>query len=103
MIVRVGIGQVKQGRMKDLVAALDAGLYEEYRRLPGFDRVVLLKDTASGRVMSLSFWKTEQQLADGEAATAKHRLDLSEFFAAQRTSETFVVERDIRAATTAAV
>ena len=97
MEARVGIGQVKPGRMHELVDRLQSTVYSVYRGQQGFSSALLLTNADNGKVLSISIWQTLENLEAGEAQTAKPRAALAELFAAQRMRETYDVSLDVGA------
>jgi heme-degrading monooxygenase HmoA len=91
MQARVGIGQVRPGKMHELVERLEGTVYSVYREQKGFSGAVLLTNADTGKVMSISMWDSAADLNAGEESTAKQRAALAELFAAQRMRETYEV------------
>jgi heme-degrading monooxygenase HmoA len=67
MYVRVTMVPLQAGKTSDVTAVFREVLVPALGKLPGFEELLLLTDSASGKAISISIWRTQEEWAASEA------------------------------------
>ena len=94
MHARVTTGTVHPERLDEFVAALKGSLIPAAERQAGYREFLLLTDRASGRVVGITLWDSEEALRASEQAGGYYREQLAKlapFFASPPTRDAYEV------------
>ena len=67
MYARSGLVEVSPSRVDDAVRALADEQIPRYRELQGYRGITVLADRHSGKILGISFWESEADIAASDA------------------------------------
>ena len=94
MHARVTTGAVQPERLDEFVRSLQESLIPAAERQAGYREFLLLTDRASGRVVGITLWDTEEALRASEEAGGYYREQLAKlapFFASPPSRDAYEV------------
>src|SRR5262249_6951149 len=71
LVVRVALFAADQGTLEDRRDFIDRHLFPAVRTVPGYVGTFLGRDPKSGQLVSISFWRSDADLAAGEQAVGR--------------------------------
>lgn len=71
LVVRVAVFSNDQGRLDHYRDFIEGHLFPTLRAVPGYVGTFLGRDTSSGQLISLSFWRSEADALAGEEAIGR--------------------------------
>ena len=98
LVMRVAVFSKEQGRLHDYEDFIDGSLFPTLRAAPGYVGAFLGGDSSSGQLISVSFWRSEDDAVAGEEAVGRAIRALPQGSAPRPSKvEKYVVEyRDIK-------
>lgn len=81
MIARATIGQIQEGKMRDVIDFYNDSLATGLKSQKGFERAYLMTDASSGKALSITVWESEADLAAAGGVLQDAVAKVSESFA----------------------
>ena len=98
LVMRIAVFAKEQGRLDEYQDFIDGHLFPALRAAPGYVGIFLGRDATSGQLISVSFWRSEDEAVTGEEAVGRAIRALPQGSAPRPSKvEKYVVEyRDIK-------